>query len=186
MSVFQEKAELALSELHEVFHAMQDEHVRPLLEAIKQANRIFTLGAGREGIATRAFAMRLMHLGKETHWIWDDTCPGVKSGDLLIAVCGAGSIGQIDHVVQMASKRGVKTAVISPSASGKSVELADIHTWVPAQAYKAEGEFVLSRQPMGNLFEQTLFLLYDVLVMVLQEELNIQPEEMSARHRNVE
>ena len=27
-------------------------------------------GAGREGLSTREFAMRLMHLGKESHWIW--------------------------------------------------------------------------------------------------------------------
>ena len=39
---------------------------------------------------------------------------------------------------------------------------------------------------MGNLFEQTLFIFYDILVMMLREEMDIKPEEMVARHRNVE
>lgn len=40
---------------------------------------------------TRAFAMRLMHMGKEVHWIWDDTTPHIGKGDLLIATLGDGS-----------------------------------------------------------------------------------------------
>ena len=39
---------------------------------------------------------------------------------------------------------------------------------------------------MGNLFEQALFILYDVLVMMLREEMGISKEEMVSRHRNVE
>ena len=39
---------------------------------------------------------------------------------------------------------------------------------------------------MGNLFEQGLFIFFDVLVMMLREEMNVAPEEMVARHRNVE
>lgn len=47
---------------------------------------------GKE-MATRAFAMRLMHMGKEIHWIWDDTTPSIGEGDLLIATLGDGRIG---------------------------------------------------------------------------------------------
>lgn len=73
MDRFQELSKIALDELSEVFARMSDENVRELLEEIKKADRIFLLGAGREGLSTREFAMRLMHLGKESHWVWDDT-----------------------------------------------------------------------------------------------------------------
>ena len=46
------------------------------MDAIVGAKRIFVMGVGREGIAARAFPMRLMHLGKEIYWILDDTTPG--------------------------------------------------------------------------------------------------------------
>ena len=57
---------------------------------------------------------------------------------------------------------------------------------MPAAAYKATGDFVPTEQLMGNLFEQALFILYDVLVMMLREEMGISKEEMVSRHRNVE
>ena len=77
MDRFQELSKIALDELSEVFARMSDENVRELLEEIKKADRIFLLGAGREGLSTREFAMRLMHLGKESHWVWDDTTPSM-------------------------------------------------------------------------------------------------------------
>ena len=64
MDRFQELSKIALDELSEVFARMSDENVRELLEEIKKADRIFLLGAGREGLSTREFAMRLMHLGR--------------------------------------------------------------------------------------------------------------------------
>lgn len=63
MDRFQELSKIALDELSEVFARMSDENVRELLEEIKNAKRVFLLGAGREGLSTREFAMRLMHLG---------------------------------------------------------------------------------------------------------------------------
>ena len=49
MDRFQELSKIALDELSEVFARMSDENVRELLEEIKKADRIFLLGAGREG-----------------------------------------------------------------------------------------------------------------------------------------
>ena len=45
---------------------------------------------------------------------------------------------------------------------------------------------VASAQPMGNLFEQHLFLLFDILAMLLTERLHETHETMEARHRNIE
>lgn len=63
MDRFQELSKIALDELSEVFARMSDENVRELLRKSK-ADRIFLLGAGREGFRRESFAMRLMHLGK--------------------------------------------------------------------------------------------------------------------------
>ena len=70
----------------DIYRKVQDEHeavfqaqdvgmLEDVILAIVDAKRIFTIGVGREGIAMRAFSMRLMHLGKEVHWIWDGTFP---------------------------------------------------------------------------------------------------------------
>ncbi|MCC8027863.1 MAG: SIS domain-containing protein [Clostridium sp.] len=186
MTGFKEKANLAMKELQEVFELMDDSYIRELLEAVKSHRRIFTIGAGREGLSTKAFAMRLTHLGKESHWIWDDTTPALGTGDLLIAVCGPGHIDTIDQVVRYAKGHGAVIAVISAAESGYCVEQADIVMKLPAAAYRASGKFVETKQPMGNLFEQALFIVFDVIVMMASEEMGIPEAEMVARHRNIE
>lgn len=186
MESFRTKANLAIKELNDVFTMMDDSYIRELVEAVKKYNRIFTIGAGREGLATKAFAMRLTHMGKTSHWIWDDTTPALGEGDLLIAACGPGHIDTIDQVVRYAKGYGATIAVISASESGYCWDNADIKVKLPAAAYRAEGEFVLTKQPMGNLFEQAMFILYDLVVIMATEEMGITYEEMAARHRNIE
>ncbi|MDD7770097.1 6-phospho-3-hexuloisomerase [Suipraeoptans intestinalis] len=183
---FKELSQMALEELNEVFSRMEDEDIRPLLEAIKKADRIFLLGAGREGLSTRAFAMRLMHLGKQAYWIWDDTTPSINEGDLMICACGSADVGHENYIGEMAKKNRAELILITPSSEGFLLSVADQVIRVPAAAYKAVGEFVSTGQLMGNLFEQSLLILYDVLVMMLREELGVSTEEMVKRHRNVE
>ena len=125
-------------------------------------------------------------LGKESFWIWDDTTPSIGEGDLMICACGSANVGHENYVAEMAKKNGAKLALITPSSEGFLLSIADMVVNVPAAAYKAVGDFVPSEQLMGNLFEQTLFIFYDILVMMLREEMDIKPEEMVARHRNVE
>ena len=59
-----------LSEHQQVFERQDLQGYEEFLELILPVKRIFVMGVGREGIAARSFAMRLMHLGKEVHWIW--------------------------------------------------------------------------------------------------------------------
>ena len=76
--------------------------------------------------------------------------------------------------------------LITASADGYLTKVADIVVNVPAAAYRASGDFVKSTQPMGNLFEQTLFIYFDMIVIALRERMGIKAEEMVARHRNIE
>ena len=58
-----------LLEHEKVFEKQDLTELAQFMEHIRTARRIFLMGVGREGIAARAFAMRLMHLGKEVHWV---------------------------------------------------------------------------------------------------------------------
>lgn len=179
--------ETVLSEHRQVFETQNVEDLQKLMDLILKANKIFLMGAGREGIAVRSFAMRLMHLGKETHWIWDDTTPGMHEGDLFLVTNGSGKIGHIDYVTEKAKASGATTAVITGSPRQVCLQTADFVLFVPAAVYKGTDERVVpSIQPMGNLFEQHLFLLFDILIMMLEKQTEISHEEMESRHRNIE
>lgn len=175
-----------LDELRQVFERVDQDQVRTLMDKIKQANRVFLMGVGREGLATRAFAMRLMHLGKETHWVWDDTTPSVGNGDLFILTSGSGEIGHIHYVAEQAKAAGADIAVVTGTPDRKTPAIADAVLWVPACVFHGKDNVVPSIQPMGNLFEQSLFILFDLIVMMLRDEMGVSNEFMVARHRNVE
>ena len=71
----------AVAELSRVAERLDEDQIAAFLDAIIRARRIFCIGVGREGLSTRAFTMRLMHLGKDAHWVWDDTTPAIGPGD---------------------------------------------------------------------------------------------------------
>lgn len=178
---------IILKEHLQAFERQDLMELQRFMDEIRRAERIFVMGVGREGIAGRAFAMRLMHLGKEVHWIWDDTTPGMGKGDLLIATNGSGEIGHIHYVVEQAKQTGAAIAVVTGSPNGKTPALADKVLFVPASVYHGtDARVAPSVQPMGNLFEQHLFLLFDIVVVMLAEEMGVGYAEMEGRHRNVE
>lgn len=185
---FQTMYKSILSEYSQVFEKIDQDSVREFIDTVKAHNRIFLIGVGREGMATRAFAMRLMHMGKEVHWIWDDTTPGITSDDLVIATLGDGEIGHINYICERAKEAGGIVYVVTGSPSGRTAaNVADKVLFVPAAVYRGKDEVVPSIQPMGNLFEQCLLITFDMIVMTIVDETpELAFEKMSKRHRNVE
>lgn len=185
---YQETYNKILEEYRQVFERLDQTCMREFIEKIKKHNRIFLIGVGREGMATKAFAMRLMHMGKEVHWIWDDTTPAIKEGDLLIATLGDGEIGHIDYICRRAKEAGAFVYIVTGSPSGKTARnVADKVFFVPAAVYRGTDEVVPSFQPMGNLFEQCLLILFDIIVMTIVDETPaLSFEKMAENHRNVE
>jgi len=177
-----------LSEYEQVFEKMDQDSMREFINTVKSHDRIFLIGVGREGMATKAFAMRLMHMGKEIHWIWDDTTPSICPGDLVIATLGDGQIGHINYICERAKEAGGMIYVVTGSPSGTTAKhLADKVFFVPAAVYRGIDDVIPSFQPMGNLFEQCLLIIFDMIIMTIVEETpDLSFEKMSNRHRNVE
>jgi len=177
-----------LSEHEQVFERIDQNQLRDFIETIKKHDRIFLIGVGREGLATRSFSMRLMHMGKEVHWIWDDTTPNIGPGDLVIATLGDGQIGHINYVCERAKEAGGFIYVVTGSPSGRTAStLADKVFFVPAAVYRGKDDVVPSIQPMGNLFEQCLWITFDMIIMTMVDEIpGLSFEKMSGRHRNIE
>ena len=173
-------------ELAKVFERIDLAQVEAFMDAIDKAKRIILIGVGREGLATRAFTMRLMHMGLDAHWVWDDTTPSLGKGDLLIATSGCGEIGHIHYVVETAKKRGAKVAVVTGDPHKKTAKMADLLLFLPAAVYLGTADVVPSVQPMGNLFEQALLITFDMIVMTLRDRKGITPEQMEHQHRNLE
>src|SRR5690606_10518872 len=102
------------------------------------------------------------------------------------AVSGSGAIGHIDYVARRAQGQGARLAVVTPSANGPTVEAADLVLRVSGSAYRAGADVVASIQPMGSLFEQSLLVVFYLLLLDLVALRGLGLDELSPRHRNVE
>ena len=79
MHEFQQHVERVTGEIANCLQSISVDAVDRALITINSAPRLFIAGAGRSGLAMRAFAMRLMHLGKECHFLGDVTTPSVAN-----------------------------------------------------------------------------------------------------------
>lgn len=186
MSEFREISSTIVEELGEVFRRVPLDNIEATLDALEQHQRIFVLGIGREGLGSKAFAMRLTHFGKTVHWGWDDTTPAVTADDLFIMPSGPANIPHLHYVAEQVKKTGATLLVATAMPEGPTARLADIVVTVPARTYGADGDVVDTVQPMGSLFEQSLWIFWDVLYLLLVRRTDAKFEDLIARHRNFE
>lgn len=183
---FQELTSPVLDELREVFNRIDKGEMESFVKLIMKTKRTFVVGVGREGLSSRTFAMRLIHLGKTVHWIWDDTTPSIGRGDLLIANCGKGNIATVYHVAQKAKQAGGSVATITANPEGKIAKISLVVVHLPAEVWGDGIDVISSVQPIGCLFEQSLLVWGDMIVLNLMEKMGVSAENMSKRHRNVD
>jgi 6-phospho-3-hexuloisomerase len=176
-----------IGELGRVLAEVSDEKADELTEMLLNAEQIFVAGAGRSGLAARAFAMRLMHLGLDSHVVGEATTPRITERDVLLI--GSGS-GATDCLVAMAGKArsaGARIALVTICEDSPIGRMADCVLAIPAPTPKIDGgtDFQ-SVQPMGSLFEQSLLLTLDGLVLKIMERTGQDSAAMFHRHANLE
>jgi 6-phospho-3-hexuloisomerase len=186
MSEFRDISATVVAELGEVFRRVPLENIDAALDALEKHQRIFVLGIGREGLGSKAFAMRLTHFGKTVHWGWDDTTPAVTADDLFIMPSGPANIPHLHYIAEQVKKTGATLLVATAMPEGPTAQLADIVLTIPARTYGADGDVVDTVQPMGSLFEQSLWIFWDVLYLMLVRRTDARFEDLVARHRNFE
>lgn len=194
---YRELTQAIVKEHEEVFAQLDMAQLETFMDAVVEAKHIFVYGTGREGISMRGFAMRLAHLGKPTYWLMDDTTIGMHEGDLFILCDGRGDVGIHRRIVEQASKTGAKIAMITGLPEGRlAAAFADVILFVHSTVYldrkhaepgaPMQHDVVPTTQPMGNQYEQHIYLLMDVIVILLKDRLGMSYEDMEANHRNIE
>jgi len=182
--------EAVLDELGKAMRAVDPGELRALQERLGAARRVFVAGAGRSGLVVRAFAMRLMHLGLQVYVVGDVTTPAFAAGDLLVIGSGSGETDSLCAVARKAKALGGVLAVVTIVPSSTLAQLAEVVVRVDAPSPKAAAQAGVQRrrsvQPMGALFEQTMLLLLDAVVMRLAAARGASPDELFARHANLE
>ena len=134
------------------------------------------------------------HLGVAAHWVGEVTTPPIGAGDLLLLGSGSGRTASLINHAHTAATFGATVSLLTIDAGSPLGELADRTSGsvivLPAPTPKLEdggiGSGVKSVQPMGTLFEQTLGLTCDAMVLLLMEQSGQGTDEMFTRHANME
>lgn len=176
-------------EIADVLVLISNEECNCLVGAILKADNIFVAGMGRSGYIGRCFAMRLMHLGLSVHFVGEPTAPAIQPSDLLIVASGSGATSGLVSMATKATSIGTAIALVSIYPDSPIGQMAGCIVRVPTNTCKnsdTDGDAIISRQPMANLFEQTLFILLDYVVIQLMNRLNTNADAMFERHANLE
>ncbi len=184
MSTYKEIVKTVLSEHSKVLLDVNDDEIEKLVDSITKAKCIQVFGMGRMKCSVRAFVMRLMHMGLDAHVVYDTTCPNIGPGDLLI-VNGA-CTGVSYMVMELARKAGAQVVAITAHPESKWGRLCDFAVMLRGQVHPGREGEISSIQPMAALFEQCIFILEDIVIMLLMTRLGITAERMSRRHTNLD
>jgi 6-phospho-3-hexuloisomerase len=176
-----------LDDLSATLNQVDVSQINNLQTAILDANRVFIAGKGRTGLQMKAFAMRLMHLGLTVHVVDDVTTPAIEKGDLLIIGSGSGRTVSLVRYAESVQSSGASLATITGYQTSSIAELAQTIVTIPASNFKSNTQTeTKSVFVMGSLFEHTLGLLCDLMVIQLKDILKQSEDDMNARHANLE
>ncbi|TRZ90728.1 MAG: 6-phospho-3-hexuloisomerase [Methanosarcinales archaeon] len=165
--------------------------VSALVDSIMGAKRIFLMGAGRSGLAAKAFAMRLMHMGFRVHVVGETTAPAVQQDDLVIAVSGSGETTSIANLGVISKKIGSKLATITSNKDSTLGNISDVVVIIPGRPKEdmdyedyQERRMIGSTQlaPLGTVFEISALVFLDAVISELMVRTGASEAELKMQH----
>lgn len=179
-------AKRIVNELAQSVSLISEAEADRLIAIIGQSRKIFLAGAGRSGLMGKAFAMRLMHLGFETYVVGETITPAIAEGDLLVIGSGSGETISLVSMARKARSVGAALAVVTIHPESTLGSQADIAVRLPGTPKDKAGAEYGTIQPMASLFEQTLLIFYDSIVLRLMDKQRSDSGLMFLNHANLE
>ncbi|MBH0159217.1 6-phospho-3-hexuloisomerase [Fictibacillus sp. 26RED30] len=175
-----------VEELSQTVNLISDEETENLVDQILESKKIFVAGAGRSGFMGKSFVMRMMHMGIDAYVVGETVTASFEKDDLLIIGSGSGETKTLVAIAEKAKSLGGTVATITISPESTIGELADITVRLPGVTKdQSEGDFK-TIQPMGSLFEQTMLLIYDAIILRFMEKKGLDSNKMYGKHANLE
>lgn len=163
---------------------------------IIESKNVFVTGAGRSGLAAKAFAMRLMHLGISTYVVGETISPAINEGDCIIAISGSGETNTIVSSAKISKERGAKILALTSYTESTLGKLADATIYIQGRTkIEAYDKNYLKRQidgnytsltPLGTAFELTSLVFLDGLICALMNKMGKTEDDLKKRHTVLE
>ena len=175
---------------------LDEETIDKFEDIIIESKNIFVTGAGRSGLAAKAFAMRLMHLGLSAYVVGETISPAIYEDDCIIAISGSGETNTIVSAAKIAKNRGSKVLAVTSYPESTLGKLSDAYVFVKGRTKKeVDDENYMKRQihghytsltPLWTAFEMTTLVFLDAIVSELMEKMQQTESDLKARHTVLE
>jgi len=174
-------------ELNNTINGMAFEEAERLVELILKTKRVFVLGVGRSGFMVKSFAMRLAQMGFEAYVVGETITTAMEENDLLVIGSGSGETESLVAIALKAKKIKGIIALITISPQSSIGLIADLSIKVKAVSPKVNSTSqYCSIQPGASLFEISLLILLESVVLRLMEKSGKDSDAMITRHANIE
>ncbi len=196
MEIMKTSIRAILDNIESAQEFLDEKAIEEFEDIIINAENIFVTGAGRSGLAAKAFAMRLMHLGLSSYVVGETISPAINANDCIIAISGSGETNTIVSAAKIAKNRGSKVLAVTSYPESTLGQLADSYLLVKGRTKKeVDDENYIKRQihgnytsltPLGTAFELTTLVFLDAIVSELMEKMHQTESDLKARHTVLE
>ena len=183
---FELNYEKILGEIKTTLDTSNFASLEDFVDKIISAEKIVVFGAGRVGLMMKSFAMRLTHLNLQSFYVGDVNLPKTGTGDLIIIGSGSGNTKSVVAIAGAAKASGLDVVSVTASLNSSIADLSSSLIYLNCETKDVESKKRFSVQPMTTLFEQSLLIFLDALVLTLMYRLNENHESMLERHNVIE
>ena len=192
---------LMAGKMEETARALDTSDAARFLDEMLAARRIYVTGAGRSGLVSRAFAMRLMHIGFESYVIGETITPSFSEGDTIVAFSGSGETNSVFDICETAKELGGRICLITATEDSRIARIADCKVLLGHQEQSGSditsqyevrqiiGQYKstsASFAPLGTLFETAALIFSDAIISALIETRHCDLDEVRGRLSNVQ
>ena len=167
-----------LGKVEEAVSSIDPAVVEKFIDDIIAANKIFIYGSGRSGLSGQFFAVRLVQLGLDVHFVGDMTTPIIGKNDLTILVSRTGETMSAVQTANIARRVGSNVICVTSHRSSKLAHASNMTVHIP---FKDDPESA-EHAPLGTLFEESANIFFDSIIPAMMKKLEMDERAMKKRH----
>lgn len=173
-----ETSAFILSEVKSAIEKVGDSKIDEIVSTIISAKKIFIYGVGRSGLVGQSFAVRLVQMGLDVHFVGDMTTPIVEKEDLVIIISNTGETMSAVQTANIVRRIGAKVITVTSSVNSKLAVASSIVLEIP----QCRDERRKQLAPLGTVFEVATAIMLDSLVPIMMQRLNLTESSLRKRH----
>ncbi len=167
-----------LEEVKRTIERVDEAVITEIVNTLACSNKIFIYGVGRSGLVGKAFAVRLVQIGLDVHFVGDTTTPIVEEGDLVFIISNTGETMSAVQTANIVRRIGALVVSITGSSHSK----LGVASNIVMELGQPRDERKKRMAPLGTIFELSSMVMLDSMVPLLMNRMGLDETSLRRRH----